>query len=177
MAPVVLKLCNAFDAADAADRAAEASVNKEVKEGGQALDALKKEYEPIRELVALKNSSSYEASTRFNTPDDFLNAAEDMERELQASDPQWAEPVLAKFTPLVESAGKEYTEATTARKAQQKTALAREQAEGVLRPVLVRYRRAVRGTFGSSSREYRELLDRRSRGSVDDDGGSGPDPS
>src|SRR5690606_17633318 len=111
---------------------------------------------------------SYEAASSFRTPDDFLNAAEDLERTLQSADPDWATPLLARLGTTLEAANKEYTEASAALKALQKTTLEREQVEGAMRPVLVRFRRAVRATYGSRAREYREILDRRSRGATDD---------
>jgi len=40
--------------------------------------------------------------------------------------------------------------------------------------VFVRFRRAVRATFGRSSREYRDLLDRRGSAVTDDVGDAPP---
>jgi hypothetical protein len=47
--------------------------------------------------------------------------------------------------------------------------LARDQAEGAMRPVLVQFRRAVRATFGSNSKAHQELRDRRGHEVTADD--------
>ncbi len=101
------------------------------------------------------------SSAKYFSEDDLLNAAEDLEEALQAGDPEWANAVLEAYTPVLEEASKESAEGASARKDVQQATLAREQAEGNLRPILVRFRRAVRATFGTRSRQYREILDRR----------------
>jgi hypothetical protein len=73
----------------------------------------------------------------------------------------------------LDAAAKEYAEGAAALKSLQQAVLARERAEGQLRPVLVRFRRAVRATFGSQSRQYREILDRRSRKGEPEDPAAG----
>ena len=86
----------------------------------------------------------------------------------------WAATLLATFQPLVDKASKEQLEAAGALKTLQKAQTAREQAEVTARPVFVRFRRAVRATFGRSSREYRDLLDRRGSAVTDDVGDAPP---
>ena len=46
--------------------------------------------------------------------------------------------------------------------------MTREQVIGIARPVFVNFRRAVRATFGRTSREYCELLDRRGNSEEED---------
>ncbi len=169
----LLALCDSYDAAARAVTLAERATDKEVSEGDAAIQALRTLYDQAREVVDLKTGVSYESAASFNTPDDFLNAAEDLEGTLETADPSWASPLLASISAAVEAATKEYGEASAARKALQKAVIEREQAEGTLRPVLVRFRRVVRTTFGSRSREYRELLDRRSRSSSAGDASAG----
>ena len=163
LAPDMIAQCNAFDAADTAAQQAAPAAKKEVAEGNQAMTALASQFDQAREVTAAKLGISYEAASAFATPDDLLNAAEDLEAQLQNADPSWAEALLAASGAALETATREQKEGTDALKALQKAQLQREQAEGAMRPVLVRFRRGVRATFGSKSREYRELLDRRSR--------------
>jgi len=170
LAPGMLTQCDAYAAADAAVRAAEHSANKETRESLDALSPLKKIYEEARVPIAAHGGTAYPAATTFMTPDDFLHATEDMEEELtRASGDAWAASMVAVLTPLIESATKERLEATDAQKALQRAQLARDQAEGVMRPVLVQFRRAVRATFGSSSKSHQELRDRRGHEAATDD--------
>jgi hypothetical protein len=168
LAPDMIAQCDAFEAADAAVRSAQVGTTKEVGEGKQALETLRPLFDQTREVVAAKLGVTYESASAFATPDDLLNAAEDLEATLEGADQSWAGPLLASFAGTVDATAKEQSEAVAARKTEQKAQLERAQAEGVMRPVLVQFRRAVRATFGASSREYRELLDRRSRGKTDD---------
>jgi hypothetical protein len=133
------------------------------------MQALARLFDQVREVVAAKVGLTYEAASAFATHDDLLNAAEDLERVLEEADPAWAGALLPKFADVTTAAIRESLEATEARQAEQKAQLVRAQAEGMMRPVLVAFRRAVRATFGSSSREYRGLLDRRGRGAQEDD--------
>lgn len=166
----------AFDAADKAVQAAERVAAKEVSESSAAMSKLRQMFDQMREVSAAKLNVTYEAASAFPTDDDLLNAAEDLEEGLQAGDPEWATSVLEAFTPVLETASKEAAEGVSARKAVQQATLARDQAEGNLRPVLVRFRRAVRATFGSSARQYREILDRRTRKGQSDDPADGGAP-
>jgi hypothetical protein len=175
LAPSMLAQCDAYDAADAAVRAAELSSNKESRESLAALAPLRKIYEEARVAVAAHGGTKYAAPTRFLTPDDFLHAVEDMEDELsRATDDPWSVNLLAILSPLIESAVKERLEAGDAQKALQQAQIARDQAEGMMRPVLVQFRRAVRATFGSSSKAHLELRDRRGHEIVADDGPADP---
>jgi hypothetical protein len=170
LAPGMLAQCDAYAAADAAARAAEHSANKETRESLEALAPLKKIYEEARVPIAAHGGTAYPAATTFLTPDDFLHVAEDMEEELtRATGDAWAASMVAVLTPLIESATKERLEANDAQKALQRAQLARDQAEGVMRPVLVQFRRAVRATFGSSSKSHQELRDRRGHEAATDD--------
>jgi hypothetical protein len=172
LAPDMIAQCDAFAAADVAVAKAEQAAVKEVREGRVAVEALRTLFDQFREVVLAKLAVTYEASSAFPTPDDFLNAAEDLERTLESADAEWAAPLLAPLSAALEAADKEHGEGSAALKALQKATLQREQVEGAMRPVLVRFRRAVRATFGSRSRQYRELLDRRSRGGEADDSSS-----
>jgi len=170
LAPGLLAQCEAYSAADAAVRAAELSAKKEIRESLEALTPLKKTYEEARIPIAAHGGTAYAAVTAFATPDDFLHVAEDMEEELtQSTGKPWAASMLATLTPLIESATKERLEANDAQKALQRAQLLRDQAEGVMRPVLVQFRRAVRATFGSSSKAHQELRDRRGHEAAPDD--------
>ncbi|HEY5960756.1 MAG TPA: hypothetical protein VIV60_29580 [Polyangiaceae bacterium] len=162
LAPGMLAHCEAYATADIAVRAAELSAKKEIRESLEALAPLKKIYEEARVAIAAKGGTVYAAATTFMTPDDFLHVAEDMEEELsRATGDDWAAGIVAILTPLIESATKERLEANDAQKALQRAQLARDQAEGAMRPVLVQFRRAVRATFDSSSKAHQELRDRR----------------
>ncbi len=163
LAPDIVAQCNAFTAADDAVMAAEQAVKKEVSESTAALTELRGLFDRMREVTASKLGVTYEAASAFRTPDDLLNAAEDLEDTLRRGEAEWADAVLTKYSPVLEAASKEYAEGSAALKALQQATLSREQAEGQLRPVLVRFRRAVRASFGSRSRQYREILDRRGR--------------
>ncbi len=186
LAPEMIAQCDAFTVADDAVLAAEEVAKREGVESAVALKALSSVYDQMREVTAGKLGISYEAASQFRTPDDLLNVAEDLENTLGRADPQWAAPVLASYSPVLEAAEKEYTESAGALKNLQDTVIKREQAEGQLRPVLVRFRRAVRATFGSRARQYREILDRRGRAGAPEDpaddgnapssGNSGPTP-
>jgi hypothetical protein len=170
LAPGMLAQCAAYDATDTAVRAAELSANKESRESLAALAPLRKIYEEARVAVAARGGTKYAAPTTFSTPDDFLHAVEDMEDELShATDDPWSVNLVAILTPLIESAVKERLEANDAQKALQQAQLARDQAEGMMRPVLVQFRRAVRATFGSSAKAHLELRDRRGHEVVADD--------
>lgn len=169
LAPETIAQCDTFTAADDAVLAAEEVVRKEGLESTAALTALSSLYDQMREVTAGKMGISFEAASRFRTPDDLLNIAEDLENTLERADPEWAAPVLAEYSPVLEAAEKEYSERAGALKSLQDTVINREQAEGQLRPVLVRFRRAVRATFGSRARQYREILDRRGRAGAPED--------
>ena len=170
LAPGMLAQCAAYDAADTAVRAAEFSATKEIRESLAALAPLRKIYEEARVAVAARGGTRYGSPTTFATPDDFLHAVEDMEDELShATDDPWSVNLLTILTPLIESAVKERLEATDAQKALQQAQMARDQAEGMARPVLVQFRRAVRATFGSSAKAHLELRDRRGHEVTTDD--------
>lgn len=170
LAPSMLAQCDAYAAADAAVRAAEQSAKKEIRESLEALSPLKKIYEEARVPIAAHGGTAYPAATTFMTPDDFLHGAEDMEEELtRATGDAGAASLVAVLTPLIESATKERLEANDAQKALQRAQLARDQVEGAMRPVLVQFRRAVRATFGSSSKSHQELRDRRGHEAATDD--------
>lgn len=125
-------------------------------------------FDQTRQVIALKLGVEYEAASAFTTDDDFLGTAEDLEGDLSNADPERAGPLLAAFSEKLDAANKEYLEGSDARKAEQKAIAEREKVHGAVRPVFVGFRRCVRATHGSSSREYRELLDRTSRGGGED---------
>jgi hypothetical protein len=173
-APDMLEQVALYEAADRAAVDADRAAKKEVSEGDAALAALRPVFEQTRELVTAKLGITFEAASRYTTPDDLLNAAEQLEAELLADEgADWVQTVLPAFNQAMDAAVKEYLEADAARKAVQKADIARGQAEGRLRPVLVNFRRIVRHKYGPSAREYRELRDRQSRGSDDDPGNEG----
>lgn len=62
-----------------------------------------------------------------------------------------------------DAAAKEYSEAVEAGRALQKAQARRAKVADEGREILVPFRRCVRGTFGSTSKEYRDLLDRQYR--------------
>lgn len=162
LAPTFLASYGEFNTADTRATKAGVDTAKEVGEGEAALAKLRTIFDQTKEVVAAHTGISYEAASAYGAPEDLMNAAEEME-DLMTAGSEWAGPLLEVFSATVDEAGKEHGEASQARKAQQKAQLEREQAAGRARPVFVRFRRSVRAAFGSSSREYRELLDRRGR--------------
>jgi hypothetical protein len=170
LAPDMVAECTSYEAADAAVRGAEVVAEKELREAMQAMAPVTKAFDEVRVAVAAKTLVQFQAASSFTTPDDFLHAAEELESVLEQHQAEaWVAPVLAMFAPLIDSAVKEQSEASDAVKALQKAQLSREQADGKMRPVLVRFRRAVRATFGKSAREYLELRDRRGRVTDDEE--------
>lgn len=159
----------AIVAANAAVAAAEKASGKEVRESLGAMEPLAKVFDELR-LLGEKLGTLYPAASQFRTPDDLIHAAEQLESDLELKkEEQWAAAGLAALGPVVDNAIKESTEANAALKALQKAQTARDQALGVARPVFVNFRRAVRASFGRSSRQYRELLDRRGGPEEDED--------
>jgi hypothetical protein len=74
---------------------------------------------------------------------------------------KWGGPALKRLSPLLDDAAREYAEQAGAYRALQKAQEKREEAARQGRGVFVSFRRVVRATFGRSSREYRDLADRR----------------
>ncbi|MBI4702783.1 MAG: hypothetical protein HY744_16815 [Deltaproteobacteria bacterium] len=96
-----------------------------------------------------------------------------MEQALEAAgEQQWAKTALGQLAPAVDGAAKEYTEQVAAGRALQKAQAARGRASDEAREILVPFRKAVRASFGRTSKEYRDLRDRR-RGP----GGDEPPPA
>lgn len=169
IAPDMKSQSEAVAAAIAATLVAEKSSAKEVRESLETLAPLAKVFDQAR-LLGDKGGFSYPAASTYATPDDLLRDAEQLEADLEAKKAEpWAASMLALLQPAVDKAAKESSEANAALKALQKAQMTRDQAIGVARPVFVNFRRAVRATFGRSSREYRELLDRRGSSEDDDD--------
>lgn len=167
----------AVSAAIASVQAAEKSCAKEVREALDAMEPLAKAFDQAR-LLGDRIGSSYPAASTYPTPDDLIRDAEQLEADLEAKKAEpWAASMLAILQPAVDKAAKESTEANAALKALQKMQTNREQILGVARPVFVNFRRAVRATFGRTSREYRELLDRRGSSPEDDDPGAPVPPT
>jgi hypothetical protein len=170
VAPDMLAQCDAYDAADAAVKGAEAASAKETREALAAIKPATEAYESVIHAVAAKSGSRYAAASTFSTPDDFFHVAEDVESELEANAAQsWAQALLAHFQPILDAAMTEQHQASDALKALQTARVKREQAEGAARPVFLRFRRLVRGEFGRSSRQYRELLDKHGRANEDEE--------
>jgi hypothetical protein len=170
LASELLAQCTAIDAVDAGVRAAQEGSAKEVREAMQALKPLAKAYDQACVVLNSKLGLVHGAASTLATPDDLLHSAEEVEKELEHRKQEtWALELLGSLQPVLEAAIREQTEANEALKALQKAQIAREQAEGAARPVFVRFRRTVRVTFGRTSREYRELLDRRGGEPAEDD--------
>jgi hypothetical protein len=96
---------------------------------------------------------------------DVAEAVEDVLEGHQAE--TWAAPLLDALASALEAAIRESAEGSAGLKGAQKAQLERDRAMAALRPTFVSFRRTVRIAFGRSSREYRELLDRRSKTSND----------
>lgn len=171
---IAVDLLSAIAPYEAAQSAVKAGERASAKEGAEALEAvapLARFYDEARIAVSLKvPGTDFAASTGFDTPDDFLSAAGDLEDALGEHEKEpWAAPLLARLAPLLEAAVKEQHEASDARKALQKLQTTRAAAAAGTRPVFVKFRQAVRVAFGRTSRQYRELADRRGAAPADDD--------
>jgi hypothetical protein len=169
--PDMLGECRAYKVADAAVKAAERGAAKEVREAIEALSPLRKFYDQTREVVMAKlpGGTWFAGSTSFTTPDDFLAACEDVEDALEPhKDTDWAKGLYEKLATMLDGAAKEHGEAGSALAALQRAKAERRSIAMRARPVFVRFRRVVRGTFGRPSREYRSLLDRRGIAADDD---------
>jgi hypothetical protein len=149
---------------------------KEVKESNVALKQLAEYYDSILPIAVDKFNFSGEASGSYGTNDDFLKVSEDLEDALTLRKGEdWAAQLLGVYTPLLDSAAKEYAEAVGVRNDLQKAQNARDKAAGEARTPLVRFRRVVRAVYGSTSREYHSIKDPRGPSSdgEDDDDSSG----
>jgi hypothetical protein len=157
---------DAFKKADEEVRRIQAQSAKEVDEAVKSLAPLAQAYDAARIVVSAKVGSTYPPASALNTPDDLITSSDELRDELELHEAEpWAGPLCAVFSATLDSAVKEQSEASDALKLLQKAQQQRAMAAGGLRPVFVNFRRLVRVEFGRSSREYHELLDRRSSGS------------
>lgn len=154
-----------FDGAQAGVRAAARVAFQEKDESETATGALRGVYSEILPMAALKVGFAGKAPTEYATDDDFFSEVEQLEMALQAhaSEP-WAGAPLAQVTAAADAAAKEYAESVEARRALQKAQAHRAEVVSQTRPVFVAFRRCVRATFGTSSKEYRDLLDKQYQG-------------
>lgn len=159
----------------AVQKLVKAQERAEVREGEEAVTAmvaLKSLYEELLPLAQHKAGFDGSAPSEYSTDDDFTTAEEEMEEVFRENAEQkWASEPLAKLTEVGDAAAKEYAEAVSAGRALQKAQAKRAKIAEEGRSILVPFRRCVRGTFGASSKEYRDLLDRQYRKK------SGPDPT
>jgi hypothetical protein len=167
LAPEVLTTAAAYQTAKVTLLTLERATAKETEEALAAQAPLAKAYDEAVGVVTAKVAgTSFAAASTFGTVDDFFIAAEDLEGVLEEHQAEaWAKPLLDRIAPLCDAAAKEQKEATEAGKAAQKARQHRAQAATTFRDALVPFRRVVRATYGRSSKEYRSLLDRQSRGS------------
>lgn len=137
---------------------------KEGDEASSSMATLRKLFAELAPVLALKAGFQGDALSDLATDDDFFVAVEEMEQVLEEHQGEdWADSMLPKLSALVDAAAKEFTESVEAGRALQKAQAKRAEVAAQTREVFVPFRRCVRGTFGASSKEYRDLLDKRYR--------------
>ena len=168
--PEVMAHCQSFKVADSAVKSQERVTAKEVDEAVRASKPLRSFYDQTREVLMAKvPGQTYPASVTLKTPDDAINACEDVEDVLEERQGEsWAKPLFDKMVPLLDSAVREQAEASVAMQTLQKVKAQRKAVALGARPTFVHFRRVVRATFGRTSKEYRSLLDRRGIAAEDD---------
>ena len=154
-----------FEHADAEVRRLEATVKATVAASQDTLAPLAQAYEEVRTVANAKLGAGHPGKASFGTPDDLVIAAQELREQLALCEAGgWTEPLCRVLNEAATRAVEARAEATALRKELQKAQQEREAAACAMRPVFVCFRRLVRCVFGRSSREYRELLDRRARG-------------
>ncbi|MBI4706075.1 MAG: hypothetical protein HY744_33695 [Deltaproteobacteria bacterium] len=165
LAPEMRAAAAAFASANELVRSMERALAKETAEGESAVRSLAVVYDELLALATRKAGFSGGAADSFATHDDFIAVAESMEQAFEAAGgEQWAKAALGKLAPAVDATAKEYTEQVAAGRALQKAQAQRARAADEAREILVPFRKAVRASFGRSSKEYRDLRDRRYAG-------------
>lgn len=164
------------------------AVRKERKESESALILLASEIDSTASTIALRRPNEVlpGRSGSFATPDDILQAADEIEEILlnvggvdedhpldgtsdaAPTGEEWARTLLREFQPVYSAAAKEYEEAVNASADLQKARARRAVARGELEQKLYGFRRLVRDVYGTSSREYLMLMARAKRGSAEE---------
>jgi len=170
---------------------------KELTERDQAVAEMAKKYDSTRS-VALMNSPRAEVGERasdYTTPDDKIQAAEDLEEWLldeagvdtdhpvggegdaAPTGAGWALALLGDLSPLVIKAIKENTEAMQATEDLHDAVTALAEAKGGLDYQIRTFRQVIRDELGVSSKEYAALrLRTRSSSSDEEEGSDFDDP-
>jgi hypothetical protein len=156
-----------FEGADAQVRELESQATERYRVAAATLEPAGRLYDEVRMVANAKLGAVYAGSCSFTTPDDLLTACQELRDRLALEQgAAWVGPLLKALGACAERALEALLSARAALKALQKAQQAREAAARALRPIFVWFRRLVRSVFGRSSREYRELLDRRSRNAL-----------
>ncbi len=172
LAPAFLAACDVFEHADSVARGAHIVATRESGDVRAALARLARRCEVARaEVMARLGAALPAVPSPGAAADELIAAGEAIEQELALREGEaWAAASLDALGPLLDAAIREHEKDHVARGALRRAELAREQAAGALRPILVALRRAVRVAFGRGSREYRELRDRVVPADPDDTG-------
>jgi len=134
---------------------------KEAKESDRALTRLTKTYDEFLPVARHRADFDGPAASMFATSDDFLAGAEALEATFeQFKGEPWAQAALSSLSALIDETAKEYSERVSAQRRLQKAEQRRAEAAVGARAELLPFRQVVRATFGSTSKEYRDLKDR-----------------
>ena len=169
MAADFLDSAAVFESADAQVRELESRATERDHVAAETLEPAACLYDEVRMVANAKLGAAYAGASTFTTPDDLLTACQELRDRLALEQgAAWVGPLLKALGACAQRALEALLGARAAVKALQKAQHAREDAARALRPIFVCFRRLVRCVFGRSSREYRELLDRRSRNALGD---------
>lgn len=137
-------------------------IEKEKGESEVSLETLRRVYQQLFHLAKFKGGFGGDVESAYATDDDFISAAEEMEQVFDENkDTEWGGQAFERLSTVIDDAAKEFTEFYTQRRDLQKAFKERLKAAEKARDVFVMFRQTVRSVFGRTSKEYKDLADKR----------------
>lgn len=162
--PLLTQASEAFAAADAAVRDAVEVWKKEAPEAAQAIAALAPVYDDARDVARahLPGLVDDGVASSHTTAQETIEAAEALADVFsEQAEEEWASTLGPMLEATLAAAIQEVDEKARAGESEQRARAQRASAADTAWEELMRFRRLVRRAYGSSSRQYQSLRDRR----------------